>query len=231
MSRYTVQGDYLCEYVDHCTCGMGRGGYYGAHEPGCGLEPVGPIAQLLAPQPTPSVPAGAEVAEVLRELIELQDSAASGFAFSGRYIKLRTRALEALATTGARAAGGELPAVSSEEVGRTAESSEPPSVGPPQSADRLTSHTGVGKAHLTGLGDAPRTVNEVDGELGGAVGVGEIPHDPSLAPPAPSAHGVAELLAECDRLDQHEPRDADAALTTDYIRRLLAPGGVDGDEG
>lgn len=25
--------------VDSCTCGAGPGGYYGAHEPGCGFEP------------------------------------------------------------------------------------------------------------------------------------------------------------------------------------------------
>jgi hypothetical protein len=67
LSRYTVQGDYLCEYVDHCTCGVGRGGHYGAHEPGCGLEPVGPIAQLIAAQSPPEVPAGADVAELLAE--------------------------------------------------------------------------------------------------------------------------------------------------------------------
>lgn len=51
--RYGVFNGHLVEYTDKCTCGAG--GPYG-HEPGCGMEPLGKIEDLLAtraPAPTP----------------------------------------------------------------------------------------------------------------------------------------------------------------------------------
>jgi hypothetical protein len=36
----TVMGDWLVEYAGEHTCGTGPGGHYGAHEPGCGYEPL-----------------------------------------------------------------------------------------------------------------------------------------------------------------------------------------------
>ena len=42
---YTVVGDWLAEYVDGCTCGMGPTGYQ--HEPMCGLEPIDTVDNLL----------------------------------------------------------------------------------------------------------------------------------------------------------------------------------------
>lgn len=40
-------GPWLAIEVQHHTCGTGSGGHYGAHEPGCGLEPVARVEQLL----------------------------------------------------------------------------------------------------------------------------------------------------------------------------------------
>lgn len=34
-------GTTIAEYVGHHTCGTGVNGHYGAHEAGCGLEPIG----------------------------------------------------------------------------------------------------------------------------------------------------------------------------------------------
>lgn len=45
---YVVTGEWLAVDVGEHTCGTGRDGHYGAHEPGCGLEPVAKIADLLA---------------------------------------------------------------------------------------------------------------------------------------------------------------------------------------
>lgn len=47
--KYHVVGDMLCEWVGHCTCGVPPHGHYGAHEPGCGLEMIAPVEQLIAP--------------------------------------------------------------------------------------------------------------------------------------------------------------------------------------
>ena len=58
--RYTIEGRMLCEYVEHCTCGTGPGGYYGAHEPGCGLEMLLPMEDVIAAldaRPVSPVPA------------------------------------------------------------------------------------------------------------------------------------------------------------------------------
>lgn len=43
---FEVIGDVLAERVNEHTCGTGPGGHYGAHEPGCGLEPVGRLGAL-----------------------------------------------------------------------------------------------------------------------------------------------------------------------------------------
>jgi hypothetical protein len=45
--RYGVVNGYLVEYVDRHTCGTSEGGYYGLHEPGCGMEPLGKVEDLL----------------------------------------------------------------------------------------------------------------------------------------------------------------------------------------
>lgn len=39
-SKLRIESDWLVQEVDEHTCGTDRGGHYGAHEPGCGLEPV-----------------------------------------------------------------------------------------------------------------------------------------------------------------------------------------------
>ncbi len=37
---YVEVNGWLAEAVDDHTCGTGKDGYYGLHEPGCGLSPV-----------------------------------------------------------------------------------------------------------------------------------------------------------------------------------------------
>lgn len=44
--RFVIAGDMLCEDVGRHTCGTGPEGHYGAHEPGCGLEPVMSLEDL-----------------------------------------------------------------------------------------------------------------------------------------------------------------------------------------
>lgn len=56
--QLVVMGTWLVEPVDGCTCGAGPGGYYGAHEPQCGYEPVVDLSTLpgfaaLTQTPTP----------------------------------------------------------------------------------------------------------------------------------------------------------------------------------
>lgn len=46
--QYVIANGWLCEAVNAHTCGTARGGYYGAHEPGCGLMPVARVDALLA---------------------------------------------------------------------------------------------------------------------------------------------------------------------------------------
>lgn len=48
MSEYAVEGEWLVERTGEHTCGTGRGGHYGAHEPGCGVIPIGKVEDLLA---------------------------------------------------------------------------------------------------------------------------------------------------------------------------------------
>lgn len=50
MTEYAIENGWLVEYVGHHTCGTGLSGYYGAHEPGCGLVPVSRIEDLLKAQ-------------------------------------------------------------------------------------------------------------------------------------------------------------------------------------
>lgn len=45
--EYRIDGEWLVEVVNEHTCGTARGGYYGAHEPGCGMVPVGKVDDLL----------------------------------------------------------------------------------------------------------------------------------------------------------------------------------------
>lgn len=43
-----IDGGWLCEVANKHTCGTAASGYYGAHEPGCGLVPIADIRGLLA---------------------------------------------------------------------------------------------------------------------------------------------------------------------------------------
>lgn len=45
--EYAVDSGWLVEVVNEHTCGTAAGGYYGAHEPGCGMVPVARIDDLL----------------------------------------------------------------------------------------------------------------------------------------------------------------------------------------
>lgn len=45
-TRFLIEGDWLVEDVGHHTCGTGPDGHYGAHERGCGLEPLISLDQL-----------------------------------------------------------------------------------------------------------------------------------------------------------------------------------------
>ena len=40
VAEFRIVGTWLIEEVGHHTCGTERGGHFGAHEPGCGQEPV-----------------------------------------------------------------------------------------------------------------------------------------------------------------------------------------------
>lgn len=40
-----IEAGWVVERVGYHTCGTGRDGYYGAHEPGCGSVPVMPAWQ------------------------------------------------------------------------------------------------------------------------------------------------------------------------------------------
>lgn len=48
---YGVENGWLVEHVNEHTCGTGRDGYYGAHEPGCGTVPIAPVEQVLQTEP------------------------------------------------------------------------------------------------------------------------------------------------------------------------------------
>lgn len=45
--KYGVENGWLFEYVNEHTCGTGRDGYFGAHEPGCGTVPIGKVDDIL----------------------------------------------------------------------------------------------------------------------------------------------------------------------------------------
>lgn len=47
-NEYAIENGWLCEVAKVHTCGTDPGGYFGAHEPGCGLLPVARIDDLLA---------------------------------------------------------------------------------------------------------------------------------------------------------------------------------------
>ncbi len=38
-------GDWICEDIKQCTCGMGDNGAYYGHEQYCGIEPVMTVAE------------------------------------------------------------------------------------------------------------------------------------------------------------------------------------------
>lgn len=40
LGRWYAEGEWLAVDVGRHTCGTGQGGHYGAHERGCGLEPI-----------------------------------------------------------------------------------------------------------------------------------------------------------------------------------------------
>lgn len=52
-TNYVLINGWLCEKTTEHTCGTGPNGYYGQHEPGCGLIPHGLITELLS-RPKPS---------------------------------------------------------------------------------------------------------------------------------------------------------------------------------
>lgn len=47
---YAIDGGWLVEVVNEHTCGTAASGYYGAHEPGCGMVPVARVDDLLHQQ-------------------------------------------------------------------------------------------------------------------------------------------------------------------------------------
>lgn len=46
-AEYAIENGWLVEVVNEHTCGTGRDGHYGAHEPGCGRVPIERIDDLL----------------------------------------------------------------------------------------------------------------------------------------------------------------------------------------
>lgn len=58
--QYGVVNGWLFEYVNEHTCGTGRDGYFGAHEPGCGTVPIARVEDLLqvADPAPPALPEG-----------------------------------------------------------------------------------------------------------------------------------------------------------------------------
>ena len=38
--KIAIENGWLVEVVDEHTCGTGEDGYYGQHEPGCGMVPI-----------------------------------------------------------------------------------------------------------------------------------------------------------------------------------------------
>lgn len=42
-----IENGWLVEYVDKHTCGTGKNGYYGQHEPGCGTVPLFDLWQVM----------------------------------------------------------------------------------------------------------------------------------------------------------------------------------------
>lgn len=47
-ARLTITNGWLVEEVEEHTCGTGRDGHYGHHEPGCGEIPVMEVVELVA---------------------------------------------------------------------------------------------------------------------------------------------------------------------------------------
>ncbi len=45
-STFAIEGHWLVEHVNEHTCGTGKDGYYGAHEPGCGSVPLQDLSQM-----------------------------------------------------------------------------------------------------------------------------------------------------------------------------------------
>jgi hypothetical protein len=45
-ANISVYGDWIVEDTGEHTCGTGPSGYYGQHEPGCGLVPIMPLTDL-----------------------------------------------------------------------------------------------------------------------------------------------------------------------------------------
>lgn len=248
--------------------------------PVCGLSPdeVCSCEQLglkPAPQPPPSVPAGADVAEVLAGLLrtvsvgrleyatnapehtaEILRTEANAYENAARIVEGDEHMVRALLPswrwperqdgTGARSAGGGgceycdmwhrcTPGGRCRNCG--CEGCEP------AAAEPTSELLPVAPSSAATSGAPPARVWWSD-ELGWIWGfdgryeaddwssrwqIAELPSDAvelAAAPPTPSAPGVAELLAACDRAEG-DPL-AYAALTTDYIRRLLAPAGADG---
>lgn len=63
-NQYAVENGWLVELVNEHTCGTAAGGYYGAHEPGCGMIPLARVEDLIARFDT--------VAERLRDALSIE---------------------------------------------------------------------------------------------------------------------------------------------------------------
>lgn len=62
--RLRIENGWLVEEVDEHTCGAGRDGHYGLHEPGCGMVPVTRLDDLPGwPQTPPSSAPAAPVSD------------------------------------------------------------------------------------------------------------------------------------------------------------------------
>lgn len=45
---FQIVNGWLAQHVGHHTCGTAQGGHFGAHEPGCGWEPICKVSELPA---------------------------------------------------------------------------------------------------------------------------------------------------------------------------------------
>lgn len=188
----------------HPDCDLGMHRQEAARHLGLLLENPDLLRELTARPPA----GGADLAAVLAELVECYDM---GIGIRGRRERFeeawsRARALVEAAQSGARAASGERETL----------------------AHRL-SRSGSSGYVKVGAG-LTKTIAEAEHALERGE-VSTLDEVLAAAPPAPDAHGVAALLAECERrLGGSEfPKLPDWMWCGDIVR-YLAPGGTDGDQ-